>query len=768
MNKHITVFFIVLILPILSFSQESVKGKVICGKTKQPITLAHVTLAELITSTNDNGEFYFVNVNTGTQNIAITAIGYRSYQQRIIIEKGANQEIEVFLDLDDVFLDEVVISATRTESKIGDIPGRVVVLTPERIALSSYQSVDELLALLPGVHTARSFGLFSFRATVSMRGVSSKEQARTLVLLDGVPVNKADGGSVNWNLISTGEIERIEVIKGPGSALYGGNAMGGIINIVSKKPTKPIEGSVTASYGTYNTKGVNAKFAGNLNNGFYWAANSTFRNSDGYITQSLADRQSNPYITKSTFEEKVVHLKTGYRRSESFSAEVDFTLFDDVRTTGEQVYQSLGNTREYDTYQIRSVFKGKAGNVQWNASTFFQREFYKRVSEWMKDDYTWYDVLSVRSDYGVLTSANYTSGIHLLTGGIDVRLGEVDASDIYYTSTDQVDNRGKMDFYGLYFQDEISLFKDRLKFTAGLRYDYARFYDGEFVIHNPSSETNFMNEYQFSDQDDVFWGAFSPRLSVQFKPNSIYRVYASYSRGFRPSVLDDLCRSGRVRGGFKVANPNLTPEYLNNFELGGDYKPKQWLRLSGSAFFSKGFDFLYYVSTGETIDMGFGPRPIMIRYNISEVDILGYEVDFSASPVRYLNIFGGYAYASSKITGYEPIDPNDFNLEGKYLTDVPMHSFSAGVFVRTKIIDASVTSRYTGKVYINDQNTFDDWVLSNQLPAVFTIDIKLSKQIYKHVGVSLSVQNLLDKKIYESSMSVGPGRFFMLEVKAKI
>ncbi|HNS30219.1 MAG TPA: TonB-dependent receptor [Tenuifilaceae bacterium] len=753
---------------IAALAQGKVEVVVIEKLSGNPIVGAHVTLGKSVMVTNDRGELILENLTNGSYKLTVSAVGFVSQVVSITISDTKTQRVEIPLEEDKIYLDEVIIAATRTESRIGDIPGRVEVITPEKITFTSYQSVDELLSTLTGVHTGRSYGLFSYRATVSMRGVSGKEQARVLVLLNGVPVNKADGGSVNWNLISTGEIERIEVIKGPGSALYGGNAMGGIINVVTRKPTEKIEGSVTASYGTYNTKGVNAKLSGKLNNGFYWAANGLFRNSDGYITQSFADQQANPYIVNSTFEEKVLHLKTGYDGGEKLSAEVDFTLFDDVRTTGEKVFQPLGNTREYDTYQFRTIFKGKAGAINWSASAFFQREYYQRLSEWMKDDYTWYDVLSLRSDYGLLTNASYTAGNHVFTTGVDARLGEVDASDVYYTSTDKVDNRGKTDFIGVYLQDEIGFFDNAVKLTAGLRYDYSRFYDGEFVIHTPSGETDFMYGYQFSGQSPVSWGALSPRLSVQYKPNNVYRVYASYSRGFRPSVLDDLCRSGRVRGGFKVANPNLTPEYLDNFEVGGDYKPRPWIRVASSLFYSKGTDFLYYVTTGETIDMGFGPRPIMIRKNISGVNILGNETEITVSLTRYLNLFGGYAYAYSKISSYTPIDPNDFDLTGKFLTDVPMHSFNAGGFVRTRFVNASVTAKYVGKMYINDQNEYDDWVLSNQLPAAFNVDLKLSKEFLKHFDVSLNIQNILDKKIHESNLSVGPGRFIMVELKAKI
>ena len=770
--------FLFILSPFASLAQQIVTGTVKDSKQGIAIENVHIRVGKQITTTNAKGEYKVEVEKPGNYLVVVSAVGYKPQQSKVTAADEETTNVNFVLEVDDIFIDEVVVTATRTEGKISDIPGRVEVVTPERINLVSYQSVDELLALLPGVQTSRSFGLFSFRSTVSMRGVSAKEQARTLVLLNGVPVNKADGGSVNWNLISTGEIERIEVIKGPGSALYGGNAMGGIINVVTKKPTKIIEGSVSAHYATYNTKGVNAKFAGKLKNGFYWSANGLFRNSDGYITQSPAEQQENPYIVNSTFEEKVMHFKTGFDGGEKFSAEVDFTFFDDVRTTGEQVYQTLGNTREYDTYQLRSVFKGGKGNFSWNASAFFQREHYKRVSEWFKDDYTWYDVLSLRSDYGLLTSANYKFANHSITGGVDVRLGEVDASDVYYTSPDRVDNSGKMDFYGFYLQDVVGFFDNWLTITAGIRYDFARFYEGEFAIYNPSAETNFMDQYQFSGQDPVSWGAFSPRISAQFKPSHKYRVYASYSRGFRPSVLDDLCRSGRVRGGFKVANEKLTPEYLNNFEIGGDYKPTDWARIAASAFYSKGKDFLYYVSTGDSIDMGF-VRPIMIPANISGVNIIGFETDFSATPIRNLTVFGSYAFAQSKITQYNPKEaniglpddyelPKELDLTGNFLTDVPMHSFSLGAFFRHHWVNASLTSRYVGQMYINDLNAYDDWVLSNRLPAAFTVDLRLSRELLNHVEVSLSVQNILDKKIIDSSLSVGPGRFVTLEVKAKI
>lgn len=762
------------IAPYALFSQNGIQGYVRDSKTNEGIVGANVIVGNVGTATNSSGFFTIERLKAGEFSLEVSVLGYEKYQQKILVVEGNRLELEIKLVENRIQLDEIVVSATRSENRISEIPGRISLITPEKLSFIASQTTDEVLALLPGVQVSRSFGLFSHKSSVTMRGLSGNEQARTLVLIDGIPVNKADGGSVNWNLISTGDVERIEVVKGPGSALYGGNAMGGVINVINRRPSKSLEGFVNIDYGTYNTQGIKTRIAGRLGSNsskyFYWSTNANYRKSDGYITQSKPDRLAlGDNIIKSCFDEKAINLKAGFENRSKIKAEIDLTYYDDMRGTGEKYYQPLGNTTDHDTYQLRSSVSGSMGKLGWNVSLFYFNENYKRVSEWEKDDYTWYDVLSVRSDYGLMSSFNTNIRNHTLIFGYDLRMGEVDASDIYYTSTDKVDNRGKMDFYGVYFQDEISTFNNKVKILLGLRYDFSRFYDGAFVINSPSSETVFMDQYQFSGLDDVEWGALSPRVSIQYKPNDDLRFYTSYSRGFRPSVLDDLCRSGRVRGGFKVANPNLKPEYLDNVEVGADYRPIDWLKLSSSLFYSKGTDFLYYVSTGDSIDMGFGDRPIMIRSNISDVRIYGLEFDFTASPIRYLNFFGNYAYSIPKISEYTPLYSNDpTDLTGKLLTDVPNHSFAFGAFYNDpRIINVGLTCKYVGEMFINDQNVLDDIVGSDVYPSAFTLDFRVSRELMNHLNLSVSIQNIFDKQIYDSKGAVGPGRFIIIGVGAK-
>jgi len=767
MYKHFLLYLISLISSA-SFAQGTVAGYVFQKQTTKPITAAHIRVGNNTVVSDENGYFVLNNLSSGYHKVTISSIGYVTYYQEIDIEDNAIKHIEVLLEEDIETLNEIIVSATRTENRISDIPGRIELISQERIQFMNHQSIDEVLALSPGIQTARSFGLFSHKSTVSMRGVSGKEQARTLVLIDRVPVNKSDGGSVNWNLLSTQEIEKIEVVKGPGSALYGGNAMGGIIHIITKKPVKKFEGKFSLSYGTYNTRGVKGSVGGNTDRGFYWNASGILRTSDGYINQSFADRLSNPHIVKSTFDERAMHIKTGYQKGERFKSELQLSIFDDRRETGEKVFQPHGNTTDHDTYSLRLALSGKTYLLNWNTSLFIMTEHYKRVSEWLKDDYTWYDVLSVRNDYGMLSGVNFKWKNHTFSTGLDVKVGAVDASDIYYTSTDQVDNHGKMISTGIYLQDYIRLFSDKVSLVAGLRVDYSRFYEGGFLIYQPSAETDFMKQYQFSDIENQKWNAISPRLSVQYKGDHDFRAYLTYGKGFRPSVLDDLCRSGRVRGGFKVANPGLRPEYLNNLEAGMDYKPFKWIKFDLSAYYSIGSDFLYYVSTGDSIDMGFGNRPIMIRSNISNVDIYGVECELTVSAFPSFSFFGSYAWNVSKITSYNPSSTlTNADLTGKYLSDVPQHSFALGALFRSDLLNASLTGRFTGKMFINDQNIYDYLVLDNQYPAVFIVDCKLQRQLFKYVFINFGIQNIFDTKIYESNGAVGPGRFVMLELGIK-
>lgn len=658
--------------------------------------------------------------------------------------------------IDTITMEQVVVTATRTDSRVINIPMRIHTISSTTLSSIPALSVDDALRYTPGLNVNRSFGVLSAKATVTMRGLSSKEQGRVLVLMDGIPLNKSDGGSVDWNMIDPNAIERIEITKGAGSAIYGGSAMGGIINIITQKPVKKFSLNASLDYGSFNTSGAKINFSGRLPNSVYYAVNTFFRQSDGYITQPEAELRENPYIIKSNMQETGINLKTGIAFKGGHNLEVILKYYNDKRGTGEKIHQPEGNTTDHDSWGAVVNYIGKLATLKVKSSAFVLTEDYKKVNEYRKDDYTWYNVLSTRSDYGWLNSLSLSHNKHLLTAGIDLKLGGVDGEDVYLSSTDVVYNRGKMFTSAIFLQNELTI-NEKIRLIAGIRYDNATFFDGAFFIDQPTMETDFMSEYQVPDMGRENYSAFSPRVSLQYRLTEKTRIYGMVSRGFRPSELEYLCRSGRIKGGFKIASPDLKPEYLTNFETGIDFSPFTRSAVNISAYYSLGKDFQYYVSNGQVIDMGFGERPIFIRDNIARVTISGIEAELHYQPISGFQITGGYAYAQSKILEYHA-QADTINLTGKFFTDVPEHIASLGARHINRYVNVSCYLRYTGSMFINDRNTVDEILGAEKYPAYTTFDLKLWKDINRF-RLSFGVQNLFDVDFYDSKYNVGPGRY---------
>ncbi|MEN6484826.1 MAG: TonB-dependent receptor plug domain-containing protein, partial [Syntrophobacteraceae bacterium] len=146
----------------------------------------------------------------------------------------------------DARLDEIVVTATRSEKSISDSPASVSVVTREDLESRNIQTTDAALNMVEGLFDKRAKGLDT-TSRVILRGMP--EQKRTLILLDGQPLNDGYTGIVNWNAILPDNIERIEVARGPFSSLYGGNAMGGVINLMTRMPEKR-EAVLRSGYGS--------------------------------------------------------------------------------------------------------------------------------------------------------------------------------------------------------------------------------------------------------------------------------------------------------------------------------------------------------------------------------------------------------------------------------------------------------------------------------------------------------------------------------------
>ncbi len=655
----------------------------------------------------------------------------------------------------DVRLQEVVVTATMSSRKVADIPVQTSVISQSQIGQFPLSNIDDILKTSADVYVNRSWGIFSKNAAVTMRGLESSD--RVLVMVDGIPKNRMAGGSVNWHNINPDIVDRIEIIKGPASALYGTNAMAGVINIITKQNTAQLEGSARVFYASHNTIGSSLTLMGNEqknNRGFYYGINGFFRKGDGYIFEAPA------YIdetdVKTALSEKGGGINLGYRFNEKTNIELVFDTYDEKRGAGREVFATDGSYDAYLTNSLRLTANQTIGTWKGQSSLYFSEENYYGQKESLNEsnEYRLLDAYTDRIDMGMISSWSKRIGKnHHVTLGAEVKAGSLRAHDIYRTSPDELKAEGKSDIYGLFVQDEINLLQNKMELIVGLRGDYASFHDGWQQVINPTKATGFAASF-YEDFNTVNWSAISPKASIQYHFNNHLTIYTSVGTGFKPAKLKDLCQSGKINKGFRLANPNVTPEFLTNYEIGFHFKPHSKIKLSGAFYYSKGRDFQYSIGTGDSIDTGGSSlKPVIITDNVAQVRVLGTEISARVQLNNQLDLQISYSYNDSEITDYHPslINPS-LNLKGKKMIEVPPHLFYAGLNWTNRYFLLQVNCSYVDQQWFDVENTI-------RISSWLTTNIHVAHSIKNKIKLYLDIQDLFDNVYIDRKGQLSPGRF---------
>ncbi len=719
------------------------------------------------TVSDENGEF-LIDV-TGLSNITlvISHIGYKTIKIPVSLTTGKSLKFYIKLSLETKNISQVIVSATRTNRGLKDIPASVTLITKNDIKELPVDATDDILKYNSAMVIDRKNGIFSKNSSVTMRGLNST--ARTLIMLDGVPLNKADGGGVNWNRINMESIDRIEVVKGPGSALYGGNAMAGVVNVITGEPSDTLAGSFRVSYGSCNTVGSRL-WIGNsfpFSKKLYWNINTFYRQGDGYLIRPENLRDSTD--VKTYLKEYNIGGRIGYAINDSNRVEGGYDLYDDKRGDGIRVYDPEGGYNRYKTNHAYLRYSGNIGDFKIDANSYFQLENYLNQKEQLKTDklppfpvtqYVLYLVNSHRNDYGIwLATTKNIFQNHKFTAGVDYKMGTVNASDFYFTSTDTVTTTGALSSYAIFFQDEFNFFNDHLKFIVGIRSDAISFHDASFNIAAPSAQSSLIAQY---DQiySDTLWLALSPKFAVQYSFINNTKLFFNYGHGFRPGTLDDMCRNGNITKGIKLANPHLNPESIDNFEIGSTFNIKETITVEPAVYYSLGNNFHYFVGTGDTVFETTKPKPILKRENISQVEIMGAELNIAYKPLENLVFSASYAYNHSVIKKFDTRRFVSKNLTAKYIMEVPDQRFSVSGLLRTIYCNFMLAYSYTGRMFADDENTIKN-------PDSFTVDFKLSKIVSDKFFVSMGIQNLTNETYIDAKGNLGMSRFYMFEAGYK-
>ncbi|HNQ67514.1 MAG TPA: TonB-dependent receptor [Bacteroidales bacterium] len=722
------------------------------------------------TITDKNGFFIIENLQHGRYNLKFICLGYKTESKDIHLQKNSDLELNIVLKSDVYITDEIVIQADKDiEETVLDIPVRSKTFTIQEINSTPAISTYKILEGISGVNVSSEAGMFS-STDVTMRGLGGNTKGGTLVVLDGSPINKSDAGSVNWSMIDKDNISTIEVIKGPGSVIFGSNAMGGIINIVSRKPSEKFSANLSSSYGTYNTFDGKLRLSGiNSQENLYWKSFFSYRNSDGYINTPDEIILENDSIVVPVFlEEYMISGLVGCNLNEKNSVELSVNYFDDTKGRGTKIYEFAGANTQRNTVHSFAKYRGQIKSVKLFVNIFTLFEDYFRLNEYYSDgEYALYEINSDRLENGAKFLSQYflTENIEI-TAGAEYKRGSVNGSDIYYTSTDKIKNKGSSNIYSGFAQVKIKIPETKFTFVPGVRYDYAVFNNASFIIEYPSYSIEYLSEFQFEMTEPVHWSSFSPKFSLEYAFSDKNKLFATVAKGFRAPVLDDLCRSDQVKTGFRVANPEISAEYLYSFEIGGDFELFEGFYAGVSGYYNIGKDFMYLLSTGDSVNMGYTIAPIYQTDNIGEVNIYGVETDLSYSFNKLFNVFVNHTWNRSVITEFI-VNPEGagVDLTGKFLTDIPDHKISGGVAFFNKIINVSSSANYTGKRWIKDDNSIEtSYFLTDKYPSYTTFDLKLWRS-YRNFDFSITIDNILNKIYTNSKGYKCPGRMIIFEVK---
>lgn len=749
---------IVLYFTITTLFSQNITGLVIDSKTKEKLVGANVIIKELQRgiSTNNDGYFMFENIKNGEYTIVVSFIGYDEIKEKINIDNNSI-ELDIELNSSAVAMEKIIITATRTERRIEDLAGQNEVMESKEIEEFPASSTDNLLQSIANINVNRSWGIFSKNASVTMRGLDAAQGV--LVLYNGVPLNKTAGGSINWNMISPDRIEKIEVIKGPSSALYGNNAMGGVINIITKQSDKAISGDVRVMGGSYATLGGKFDLEGNQEikgKKLYWGLNGFYRQGDGYVIEPKENRDSTD--VEVYLKEYRLGATLGYEFNDKNKIEVEYSYYDDKRGDGKQVYFDDGGYVKYTTHFVRAKYNGEIGKFKVEADGYLQDENYYQFTEKVNSDGNYKvskkDQLS--RDYGVWANATRKLGKkNWFTFGLDLKQGYMNASDIYLTSTDTLMREGRVQSYAAFLQDEHRLFNDRFKIIAGLRFDYARFYDGNIHVGDPTANTGF-EESLTESYDNSNWTSISPKLALQYEIIPEIKTYVSASTGFMPAKLDDLISSRKVSTGFKIANPDLKPQTLTNYEIGFNTRPFKKAQFKTAVYYSVGKDFQYFVETGNEVD---GQREVT-RENIAEIEIFGAEFFFQYDFTKNLTFKTNYTHNNSVIKKFDLKDYYGDDITGKKISEVPWHQAFVGLFWRNRYVNTTFVANYVGEMYLEEANNqiVDDYL---------TCDIRLSRMINENFFFALDIQNIFNNVYVDKKLRLSPGRYILVEIAYK-
>ena len=707
-------FYLLILLLSISFSQDyKFLGTILDIESKDPIIDANIVFIEsdFGAASDINGNFSIINLNRQKYEILVSAIGYKDIRTTINL---VSQDNFIFELIPEPVLTSALNVVGRFPSK--HLPYFTQNISSEKISDNNYQTMSELFRNIGGVdvQTAHDNGR---NANFSIRGSSDYKPGgynnRVLVLLDGFQISMPYSGSIDWNAMPLDFLDRVEVVKGPVSSLYGQNSMGGIINLVTKNYSDEFY-NIKATVGSYDSKDLNLTMS-NVTDNISYTALLQHKKGNGH--RFNAQYEQNNFYTK-IFNKKQ-DLSLSLIANKSINGQPGFFVEDRPSLTSyrisnrDSVYLQLFKNQTLDANN----------NIVYSLSmNHFYTNYFDREDTPVEEiqEQTFYNdtSLNLRAEYQKLISTK-----SYLIFGSDIILEQSDIS-IYRNIYDDL----KQVTGGFFVQNRIQL-SERLLLGIGLRFDYRNVDRGD--------------EFSYKSFSDV-----SPKINLTFKRDTFSTWNFALSKGFRSPSLSELFLQYESDYGLNTqGNPNLEPEQLYGLDISFDRTNKTNLTYSVSTF---------YYNYKDMIDFVYG-LPV-IALNRSDISSNGLETNISYKINPNLNLDLGYTFL--RVDDINNIDPILYR---------PKHKFISSIKHKSKNISNIISMRYQSKQdyqnFLSDEREYEGSEIKfpiEQLDSLILFNYIGTYELNNNHKVSLKISNLFDKQYELIQDFPMPGRTISL------
>jgi outer membrane receptor protein involved in Fe transport len=689
-------------------------------------------------TTDDSGKFVFVGVPHDTGSIAVQAKGFTLVSRPWSAGQIAAVQIEITLQPSGAN-EQVVVSAARSELRLSETPGSAVQLSAIDVASTPALMSDDVLRQVPGFSLFRRSDSRTANPTaqgVSLRGLGASGTSRALVLEDGIPLLDPFGGWVYWDRVPVAALSSVEVFRGGASNLYGTDAMGGVVQFITREAHDGPAVSVETSYGNEQTPDLSI-WSGTTIGKWDLQGSTDLFHTDGYILVPQVDRGIVDVPANS--EHAAVDFSVGHQLGTNGRVFVRGNFYDESRENGTPLQTNdtrigegaAGVDKQLGTND--SITARVYGDVQ-GYNQVFSSIASTRATEALTD----LQHVPAQELGGAVQWTHALGKYQTLVVGADL-VEVMGASDeqlfsavTHLPTADSVAG-GRQRSLGL-FGEDIFHVNNKWTIILGGRFDHWSNFDAESVrtpVVPPQTVTLF---------PDRSANAFSPRLSVLRSLTRNVSLTGSMYRAFRAPTLNELYRSFRQGNTFTQSNAALRSEQLTGAEAGLNVSGfNRRLDLRGTFFWSDIVDpdeNVTLCADGITPPCSASTPITRQRQNLGRTRSRGLELDGVVHVSKDIQISGGYDYTEATVVSV-PGNPALLDLD---IPQVPRHEFTweARYWNPSRLL-LSVQGRFIGTQYDDDQNAFP-------LTRFYVMDFMAGRSIAHGIEGFVQVENALDER----------------------